>query len=294
MQNRIQDIHTKFTPRYGGIFLIIPFIASILVWHIFFPDNRLLILSGFSIAILAFGLLDDYFDFNALIQLGFQILLAALFVLFGIKIDYITNPFGGLIFLGFFASAISALWIVSIINIVNWIDGIDGLSTSIGLFAALALAMLSFLPRVGQPFSGYLAIILAAILAVISIFTFPPAKFFIGTSGSVFLGFIIAAIAIISGGKIATAVLILGIPILDALWVIYNRVKTGKSIFKADKNHLHHKLLSCGLSQRKIVLLYSGISAIYGILAVILQSTGKFIAILLLPLTFFAILLYFS
>lgn len=291
---RIQDIHIKPIPRCGGFFLIIPFAAAILVWHILFPDRRLLLLAGFSIAILGFGVLDDLFDFNAFVQLVFQIALAGAAVFFGIRITQIANPLGGVINLGFWGAAAAILWISGMINIINWMDGIDGLASSISFVGMLAIFFLSLLPRVGQPFSAILASILAVILLIFLFFNFPPAKIFLGTAGSIFLGFSLAVFAIISGGKIATAVIVLGIPIMDFIRVIFVRLKAGKPIFKADQNHIHHRLLKAGLSQKKIVLVIAGLSAIYGTLAVFLQSLGKFILILLLPLTFSAILLYFS
>jgi len=291
---RPQDIHTKSTPRYGGVFIIIPFIFAILIWHIVFPDNRLLLLASLSILILGFGILDDLYDFSAFMQLIFQILLAIAVVAFGAKISYITNPFGGIIFLGTLASFFTILWIISIINVVNWIDGIDGLATSIGLIGSITLCILSLLPKVNQPFSAGLAGILIIILAIFLIFSIPPAKIFLGTSGSVFIGFMLAILAIISGGKLATAFLVLGMPIIDAFWVIITRIQLKKSIFKADQSHMHHRLLKAGISPKKALLILIFPPFVFGCCSVFVQSLGKFILILLLPLTFSAILLYFS
>lgn len=291
---RIQDIHSNIIPRFGGIFLIVPFIVSILIWFSFCRDSRLILLAVLSSVILIFGLLDDKYDFNALIQFAFQIILAGAVVFFGINVSYITNPFGGLIRLGIFASIFTVIWIFAIINVINWIDGIDGLASSISLVGMITLFTLSLLPRVNQPFTAVLAGIIAIALVIFLFFNFPPAKIFLGTSGSMFLGFMLAIISIISGGKLATALLVLGIPVLDALWVIFSRLQAGKSIFMADKNHLHHRLLKSGLSQKKIVLILSSFSLIFGIFSIFAQTMGKFILIICLPLTFLGILIYFS
>jgi len=295
MQNRIQDIHQGNIPRYGGVFLIVPFIIAMIAWYFLGArDTRLLLLAILSSVILAFGLLDDKYNLSASLQLSFQIFIASCVVVFGIAITHITNPFGGLFFLGAFSGAITVVWIVTVMNVVNWVNGIDGLASSIGIVSCGTLLALSLLPKVNQPFSAILAGIVLILLLAFIPFVFPPAKIFLGTSGSMFLGFIIATIAIISGGKIATAFLVLGIPIVDAVRVIFMRIRSRKSIFKADKSHLHHRLLELGYSQRSIVILLSLFTAILGTLAVLAQSMGKFLLIISLPLTFFVILIYFS
>lgn len=294
MFSRPQDIHSNTIPRFGGVFLIVPFILSILAWFSFCRDIRLILLAVLSFVILIFGLIDDKYDLSPLVQFLFQTIMAGAAVFFGIEISYITNPFGGLIRLGMFAGVFTMIWIIAIINVVNWIDGIDGLASSISLIGMITLFILSLLPRVSQPFSAVLAGITAIELAVFLFFNFSPAKIFLGASGSVFLGFMLAVISIISGGKLATALLVLGIPVLDAFWVVISRLRAGKSIFKADKNHLHHKLLNSGLSQKKIVLILSSFSLIFGIFSIFAQTMGKFILIISLPLTFLGILIYFS
>lgn len=295
LQNRIQDIHQRNVPRYGGVFLIIPFIVAMIMWYFLgSKDSRLLLLAFLSSAILIFGLIDDKYNLSALLQLSFQIFIASLMVSFGISIVSITNPFGGIFYLGIFSGIVTILWMIAIMNVMNWTDGIDGLTSSIGIVSCGTLLVLSLLPKVNQPFSAILAGIVLILLLAFFPFVFPPAKIFLGTSGSMFLGFIIAIIAIISGGKIATAFLVLGIPILDAARVIILRIRAHKSIFKADRSHLHHRLLELGYSQRSIVILFSLFTVILGTFAVLAQSMGKFLLIISLPLTFFVILIYFS
>ncbi|MCK4525389.1 MAG: undecaprenyl/decaprenyl-phosphate alpha-N-acetylglucosaminyl 1-phosphate transferase, partial [Candidatus Andersenbacteria bacterium] len=121
-------------------------------------------------------------------------------------------------------------------------------------------------------------------------FNFHPAKIFMGTSGSMFLGFILAVLAIFSGGKIATALLIMGFPILDAVWVIVQRIKAGKSPFRGDDCHLHYKLLKNGWSQRKVVLFIYLICLSFGVSAIVFQSLGKILALIILFILFYAVL----
>ncbi|MFH1175203.1 MAG: MraY family glycosyltransferase [bacterium] len=291
---RPQDIHQKNISRFGGIFVILPFIAFLLAWFWLVRDLRLLYLSGLSFLILIFGLLDDKYDLNPFFQLIFQLILAILAIFSGIKIYSITNPFGGFFYLGIFANLFTILWIAGLVNVINWTDGIDGLACSNGLIGALALCGLSLLPKVNQPFSAILAGVLALILAVFLIFNFPPAKIFLGTSGSVFIGFMLAVISIISGGKVATAFLVLGIPIADAIRVVVNRIRLKKSVFRSDRAHLHHRLLDRGFSQKKALFTLILFPLAFGFLAIFLQSLGKFLLILILPLTFSAILIYYQ
>ncbi|TRZ78541.1 undecaprenyl/decaprenyl-phosphate alpha-N-acetylglucosaminyl 1-phosphate transferase [bacterium] len=294
-QNRIQDIHRGDIPRFGGVFLIVPFIVAMITWYFLGArDSRLLLLAFVSSIILVFGLIDDKYNLSAALQLYFQIFIASFVVVFGIAITHITNPFGGLFYLGIFSGIATVIWIVAIINVINWITGIDGLASFIGIISCGTLLALSLLPKVNQPFSAILAGIVLILLLAFLPFVFPTAKIFLGTSGSMFLGFIIATIAIISGGKIATVFLVLGIPILDAARVIILRIRAKKSIFKADRSHLHHRLLEIGYSQRSIVLLLSFFTIILGTFAVLAQSMGKFLLIISLPLTFLVILVYFS
>ncbi len=133
-----------------------------------------------------------------------------------------------------------------------------------------------------QPPIAILAIAFCGAVLGFLFFNFPPAKIFMGTSGSMFLGFTLGALAIFSGAKIATAILIMGFPILDGLWVIAQRIKSGESPFKGDNRHLHYKLLSLGFSQRQIVLLIYFLCASFGIAALFLQSIGKLIALIFL------------
>jgi UDP-GlcNAc:undecaprenyl-phosphate GlcNAc-1-phosphate transferase len=165
------------------------------------------------------------------------------------------------------------------------------LASGIGVIASLTLFFLSLTPKVNQPMTATIAILLCGTLLGYLRYSFNPAKIFLGESGSVLIGFILGALSIILGGKIATALLVMGVPIMDVAWVILRRLWYGTSPFKADRKHLHFRLLDIGLSQRQAVLILYLLSALFGFTAVFLQSMGKLIALLILSVTMFALAL---
>jgi UDP-GlcNAc:undecaprenyl-phosphate GlcNAc-1-phosphate transferase len=219
---------------------------------------------------------------------------ALVVVAFGIGIDFITNPIGGIYLLNQYqipiiiagttyhftvlADLFTIVWVIGIINVVNFLDGIDGLAAGIAAITGIVLFFLSLAPNINQPATALLAITLAGCSLGFLVFNFNPAKIFMGDAGSHFLGFSIALLAIFSGGKIATAFLVLGFPILDGLWVAINRIFKKRSPFLADKTHLHHRLLELGISQRQTVLFLYFLCACFGIISLFLKSKGKLIA----------------
>ena len=212
---------------------------------------------------------------------------------FGIKIHWFANPLGGLnIELGNWTYLFVPLWIVLIINVVNWLDGIDGLAVGVSSIASLVLGFLSLTPFVSQTSTALMAFLLAGASLGFLIFNFNPAKIFLGDSGSMFLGFMLAIFAIISGGKLATAGLVLGLPILDAFWVIIRRLYHHQAPWRADRLHLHHRFLDAGFSQRQTVFIMYAISATFGVIALATRTSGKVRASLALLLLMIAIGLF--
>jgi UDP-GlcNAc:undecaprenyl-phosphate GlcNAc-1-phosphate transferase len=212
-------------------------------------------------------------------------------ICFGLGVDYIANPFGGrefrldsFFFMDFsvLGSIFVILWIVGFMNVVNWLDGMDGLAGGVGAIGALTLFFLSISDLVNQPPLAVMAIALVGALLGFLYFNFNPAKIFMGSSGSFFLGFMLSVLAIFAGGKIATVFLVMGFPILDAFWVILKRMKEGKSPFLGDRGHFHYQLLDCGYSERKTVSLICLLSALFGFSALVFLGIYKFIVLLLL------------
>ena len=202
----------------------------------------------------------------------------------GLVIDQFNNPFGGVIHLPLIvAIGFTLFWIVGFMNTLNWMDGLDGLAGSVTLVAAAVLFFHTFFRPPGDP--QFTISLLPAALggAVIGFlpFNWHPARIIMGDVGAMFLGFTLAVISIIGGAKIATALLALWLPILDVAWVIVYRVLNGRSPLKADRGHLHHRLLDLGWTQRQIVLLFTGISAAMGSASLFIHTPElKFFALI--------------
>ncbi len=280
-------ISRKPIPYYGGIVIYLAFFVSSIV---FLPMSKLLIgllVAGSLIALL--GFFDDLLDLSPWIRLAFQFLATLILVLFGIGILSFSLPFFGVLDLTgvsfevfnveiiFWSAIFTIFWVMAIVNVMNFLDGVSGLNSGVSFIAALTIFFLSIHPGVHdapetQVVVATLALILAMVSLAFMIFDFPKPKILMGDTGSTFLGFLLASLAIFSGGKVATAFLVLGIPILDMIWVVLRRTLEGKKFWQGDLKHLHHRLLDLGFSKRKVVLSYYGITAFLGLLAVSLVS----------------------
>ncbi len=269
-----RKINTNSVPTAGGLAIYFGFFASILF---FLPFNSSLagILLGGSL-MLGVGLLDDIYELPALFKLVAQVLAASILVFAGIKIEFITNPFGGLIYLGQLATPLTILWIVSVTNIVNLIDGLDGLAAGVAGIAVLTLFIVAL--QEGQFLAAVLAIgLLGSCLGFLP-YNFNPASIFMGDTGAMFTGYLLGAISIVGALKSAAAVtlfvpvLALGVPIFDTAFAIVRRVSNNKPISQADHGHLHHRLLAIGFDQRQAVLTVYAISLLLGLLAITING----------------------
>ena len=289
-------MHKKAMPKFGGPAVIIGFLISVIYLlcvmsiegsiELFGSENYGIKLIGVllgTIVITIVGIIDDIKTLKPIPKLLGQLLAAVIIVAFGIQIEHIKIPF--LYKVGLtdaFSIIITIVWIVGVTNAINLIDGLDGLSSGISMISCLSLLIIFALN--GSPI---IAIILTTALAGALLgflpFNFAPAKTFIGDTGSNFLGFILSVISIMGVAKTYTAVVIvlpvivLGLPIFDVLWAIIRRIAKGKSlkaVFQADKGHLHHRIVAKGFSQKQAVLILYGISAAFGIFAVILFDSG--------------------
>ncbi len=230
----------------------------------------------------AIGAIDDLFDLRARWQLGGQAALAILAVGLGIGVDVIANPFGGgpIRFNEAFSVGFTVFWIVGMINSINWIDGLDGLSTGVALIAAVTLGVISLTTQVSQPLIAVLCFALAGSLLGFLRWNFHPATIFAGTSGVQFVGFTLAVLAILGSAKVAVALLVLGVPIIDTFWIIVRRLLDRRSPFTPDRSHIHHRLLDLGLSHRYTVLVIYGICAVLGLVAMLLSEVSQLYAFL--------------
>jgi UDP-GlcNAc:undecaprenyl-phosphate GlcNAc-1-phosphate transferase len=270
--------------RIGGVAIIAGFLVAIFIDSNLVFSQKLWGIVIASIFIAIAGLYDDFMNLDWKIQLLLQISVAILVFIVGVRVEYITNPSGGLIFLNLGKYLIPSfifviLWMVLIINSMNWIDGIDGLSGGVSIIGALTIFLLSLKPEVNQPPVGIISMALTGSLLAFLIFNFNPSKILAGTSGSMFMGFILAILAIFAGTKIATALLVMAVPVIDAVWVIGERIKSGDSIFKSDSRHLHYKLLELGWSEKKIALFFYLITFCIAIVALNTRAIGKVVTL---------------
>ncbi len=286
-QPAARRIHTQPTPRWGGLPLFIAFFAAVgvsLVYPRSDPNEAVRLLGLFlgGVVMFAIGTADDHHELKPLPQLCAQFLAASLAIGSGVLIREIPNPLGGLLtFEMWFAILFTLFWLVGMMNTINWLDGVDGLAAGIVAIAGLVLFAHTF--RLGQDSIALLALALVGSALGFLIFNFHPAKIFMGSAGAGVLGFALGVLSIIGGAKVATALLVLGIPILDVAWQIVSRVRAGRSPFVADRGHLHHRLLDAGLSARTIVVLYYAFTAFFGALALLLPSgLYKLIALVIL------------
>ncbi|TSC87526.1 MAG: Undecaprenyl-phosphate alpha-N-acetylglucosaminyltransferase [Microgenomates group bacterium Gr01-1014_7] len=286
---RPHPAHTqqRIVPRAGGLPV---FIALFVAIFAFIPLQATTLGILISLFILLFiGLLDDkYQNLSPYIRLVSQFIAAAVVVVSGIGINFVTNPLGGIIHLDIFQylpQLLAIIWIVWVMNMINWSKGVDGQMPGIVSVAAVILGLLSlkftFLQDPSQVNVAKLAFITAGSSLGLLVFNWYPAKIFPGFSGSTILGFMIAVLAILSGAKVATAGLVLLIPAADFTYTFLRRILQGKSPVWGDSGHLHHKLLEQGFSHSQISLFYILGSVILGAAALSLSSQGKLFAALL-------------
>lgn len=277
-----RHIHPSGISRLGGLAVIGSFLLVIFVDSSLIFSHTLWGLILGSLAILIFGLWDDLRELDWKTQLLFQIGLAVFVYFWGIKTEYLANPLGGTIALTNMAAGLFFVigWLLLSINSMNWLDGIDGTSGGVAFLGALTIFLLALKPEVNQPPVAIIAMALSGAILGFLVFNFHPGRIMAGTSGSMFFGFMLGALAIFAGAKVATALLVMVVPIVDFLWVIGERLMARVSIFMPDERHLHHKLLRLGWSQTKIALFFYAITLGMAMLALNTRSMGKMISIL--------------
>ena len=278
----------KKTPIYAGAIIAI---LTAIITMLILPDKLGL---GIALAILLaviVGGSDEITPMSAMRQLAWQIIIASMLVWFGWQIPYITNVFHeGVMSLGMWSALLSVAWIVLVINTVNWIDGSDGLASGVGIVGFIALVFISLLPATQDNTTLSLALISLGTLLGFFLWNIPPAKAYLGTVGSWSLGIFLATTAMY--GKIATAILVLAVPVIDAIVVAILRIRAGKKIWKGDtKHHIHHRMKDAGLSPQTILITVVTISALLGFGAIIWRTHTKILAIIALALAmiFFSI-----
>lgn len=317
---RTRDSHAVRKPRVGGVAMWISVLLTILLIGVLdrsgellrfrsgvtLPDTLLWGVIGGMFVLLVTGILDDIFSLTPWQQFVGQVLAGVSLVLSGAAVTFIRLPLDKTLVLdqwkvssihlldGSVLLPWSALliigWVVLIVNVLNFFDGLDGLAASITLTTSVILLFVSLRFGLLGPIS--LSLIIMGVALGFLPWNWHPSRLFMGTVGSQLLGFLLAVTAIVSGAKVATATLVLGLPLFDAMLVVMSRLRAHQSPFQADRRHLHHRLLGLGLSTPQVALIVNGIALVFGVLALRTQeSTVKGILTLVLLATMLAMVM---
>ena len=296
-QASTRKIHRRPIPLGGGWAIFVVFFAGLaLLWH-YEPHIQTFLAPGAALAfflgaavLMIGGFWDDKFILRPRQQIIFPLLAAVLVVAGGIGPAVLTNPFGGTLALSdwrfnFFDLALTAangvtfVWLMGLMFTTKFLDGLDGLVAGVVGIGAIILYFLTQQPAWYQPELGHIILVLAGACVGFLIWNFHPAKIFLGEGGSLLVGYLMGVLAVLAGGKIMTAFLVLGLPALDVLRVIVRRWQKHKPIFAGDREHLHFQLLAAGLTQRQAVLLLYAIAAAFGVSGLVLQNVHKLLAL---------------
>ncbi|HBQ25269.1 MAG TPA: undecaprenyl-phosphate alpha-N-acetylglucosaminyl 1-phosphate transferase [Syntrophomonas sp.] len=281
-----RKVHQVAMPRVGGIAIFLAFFLSVLI---FIPKSAQVngLIIG-TVIIFITGLLDDIYGLPAWVKLLAQILAASVAIFSGIVVSFVTNPFDGMLNLGYLSIPSTLLWIVGITNAINLIDGLDGLAAGVSAIAGCTLGIVTLLN--GQTVAAVMAFILVASTIGFLPYNFYPARTFMGDCGSNLLGFVLGCLAILGLAKSAAIIslfipiIILVIPIFDTFFAIIRRIYNKTPIFSPDKDHLHHRLMGMGFSHQNSVLIIYGISGFFAVTAIIVSSISSPKATLVLSL----------
>jgi len=289
-----RKVHQKIMPRMGGLAIYISFLIGALLVN---PDKayHYPILIG-SLIIIITGVLDDMYNLNAKIKFIAQTAAAVVVVVWGgVQVEFINLPFGGQLQFGFLDIPITVLWIVGITNAINLIDGLDGLAagvSSIALFTITGMAMI-----MGNGYVIALSSIALASTLGFLFFNFYPAKIFMGDTGALFLGYIIAVMSLLGFKNVTLIsfvipVIILGVPISDTFFAIIRRLVNKQPLSAPDKSHLHHCLINIGFTHRQTVIIIYAMATFFGLVAVIFSQAKVWGAILLIAIMLLIIELF--
>lgn len=280
-----KHVHAEPTPRWGGLALALGFFSAATIIYWLHATGRMpqpqdpadwLRLRGLLIgagAATLFGAYDDWREQSPWPQFVVQFILAIIAIIYTVFLERFTNPLTNqlVILPMWLVIPVTVVWVMGMINTVNFLDGLDGLAAGVSAIAALFFAIHSY-ARIGQLAVGLFPVALLGACVGFLPWNFHPARIFMGTAGSMFLGYNLAALSLIAPAKLATALLVLGIPILDVAWQIVMRIRHGRAPWLADRSHLHHRLFDLGLSQRQVVIGYCLFCAGFGGLALILDN----------------------
>ena len=291
-------LHPGPMPKLGGLPIYGAFWVGVGLTYWLRPpqgeDAHLLtgILLG-SLVAFGGGLLDDFREQPAWSQFAVQFLCTAVAVHYQVFLEVFTNPLPNgdeVRIWPWLVPLITLFWISGMMNTINWLDGLDGLAAGVGTIAALIFAWHSY--NLGQTSIALIALALAGALMGFLPFNFWPARIFLGSAGPYFLGYALATLAIIAPAKIATALLVMAVPIMDVAWQIIDRLRRGQSPFRGDRGHLHFRLSDGGLPTRPIVLSYYALALAFGLVAIFAPGLWKLILLVVLGAAVFSLLIW--
>lgn len=293
-----RKIHQKPMPYFGGLAIYVSIISCMFVYMPHTTTN-LFIMAGATIIVLT-GIVDDMYGMPAKVKMLLQVIAAVVAIKGGVQIHFITNPLsitGMSYLLTWLSIPITLFWIVGITNTINLIDGLDGLASGVASIAATTLLFTA--ATLGHDFIMMQCAIIAGASLGFLPFNFNPAKIFMGDTGSLLLGYMLAVTSVsgmvksVAAVALAVPVFALGLPIFDTTFAIIRRYINKKPIMEADKDHLHHKLMKIGLNQRQTVLVMYFISMMLGIIAVIIADADPFTGIIVATIVVIAVF-YFA
>jgi len=280
-----------FIAYFGAIFLSLPRLLSgdlnFNHWLFFAIGATFLMIGGF---------LDDKYNLSARWQIIFPILAAISPIIGGVSIERLSSPWGGVISVSFFLSAALIItWLLLMMYATKLLDGVDGLVSGLGIIGAIVIFLFTSSAQYYQPDIAWASILFVFAILGFYVLNFYPAKIFLGEGGSLLIGYILGVLSIISGSKIAIALLIMALPMMDLAWTIIRRLLKAKNPFQvADRGHLHHRLLKLGLSAPQTVLVFYSFALIFGISGLFLQSQGKLLALAALFFIMLALVIFFA
>lgn len=280
-----RKIHQVSIPRLGGLAIYIGYMVSLLYSVKDISSVKGLLIG--SVILVAVGIWDDVKQIGPKTKLLGQIVAALMLPIFDNAIHFISIG-DHMLYLEYLSIPLTVFWIVGFTNIVNLIDGLDGLAAGISLIACIAICIVTL--QMGQVDLACITLALAGAACGFLRYNFNPAKIFMGDTGSMLLGYTMAAISVMGSVKTAATVglvvpvIVLGLPILDTLFAIVRRRINGRPVFQPDKGHLHHRLLAMGLTQKQAVLLMYAITAVLGCVSIVAAKANFTIGLLLVVL----------
>jgi len=281
---RQRDVHRSPIPRLGGVAIFLCVVGTVAVLMVFsrfgyvFAPRVILGILLPALLIFLLGLYDDLFSVGPWVKFAVEIIAAVAIFLAGFRVIELPLLLGNRS-LGFAGSLVATVfWVLLITNAFNLVDGLDGLAAGSALFSTLTVVVISLMN--GRLMIGLIGLALAGAILGFLRFNFNPATIFLGDCGSLFIGFVLSVLALVGAGKSSTAVAVaipvvsFGLPILETGISVVRRFLSGQPLFAPDRHHIHHKLLERGLSQRQVVVILYGVSAIFGLLSALLLYPG--------------------